>query len=262
MDPHDPIVLVATCEKETADMPRDLMGNVFGWWGGKADRGIVRVLPPDGVSFRFHFSQRRNKLTCRFLQTARQAYFTEIFEEITRPPPAKAFPIRSVDGTVLGHVPSISLNAKPAAPLPLAPPPPPREMTKDEKAAMAKHDLFILSELRRELRTMTQEISRNRQFKDFSRPLDPIEDLVEAIKTPMNLLIVFEKINAGEYWTPDEWLEDLQLIVDNWEVYAAEKGIPRKDALDVHTRVGFGRSRTQFIIVLVTGSESTGLRHG
>lgn len=84
---------------------------------------------------------------------------------------------------------------------------------------------------------MTQEISRNRSFKDFSRPLDPIEDVVDAIKTPMNLLIVFEKINAGEYWTADEWLEDLQLIVDNWTIFAAERGVPRKEALDMATRV-------------------------
>ncbi|KAI9002558.1 hypothetical protein DFJ74DRAFT_446097 [Hyaloraphidium curvatum] len=217
VDPHDPVVLVATAEGELGDLPEELLGRVFGVWpGAKEHRGVVAIGPPDAH--------------------ARQAYFAELIQEVTRPPPPKAFPIRALDSTLLGLVPAISRPQRRAEALPLAPPPPPRELTRDERSQIARHDAFILSELRRELRAMTQEIAKERQFKDFSRPLDPIEDVVEGISRPMNLLVVFEKINAGEYARPEEWLDDFRLMVDNWDIYAAAKGLSKREALDVATR--------------------------
>lgn len=60
-DPHDPIVILATSETELDEMPKDLMANVFGWYG-KGSRGIVKVDTPSPVSL-LRFSLLRSTKT-------------------------------------------------------------------------------------------------------------------------------------------------------------------------------------------------------
>ena len=105
--------------------------------------------------------------------------------------------------------------------LPKAPPPPARELGALEKAAIKEHDEAILRQLRMELRTITKELSKIRDFRDFCRPVarDLFPDYYEQIESPMDLLTISLKINQNEYSTAQEWAEDIDLIVDNTSAY-------------------------------------------
>jgi len=105
--------------------------------------------------------------------------------------------------------------------LPKAPPPPPREFTKEELDKIHEHDEYVLAELRRELRTMTKELRKDKELKVFCYPVDlsEAEDYLECIEHPMDFSKIDEKIDNREYNTPKEWYDDIELIVNNAMTY-------------------------------------------
>lgn len=105
--------------------------------------------------------------------------------------------------------------------LPIAPPPPPREFTEEELLKIREHDEYVLAELRRELRTMTKDLKKDKELKVFCYPVDITEatNYYEYIENPMDFTKIDNKIDNGEYNTPQDWYDDIELIVNNAKIY-------------------------------------------
>lgn len=73
--------------------------------------------------------------------------------------------------------------------LPLAPPPPPRQLSEVEKERLEKKEEATLRELRIFLREILAKMARNKLFYMFTRPVDveEVPDYREVIKQPMDL---------------------------------------------------------------------------
>ncbi|ORX44975.1 AAA-domain-containing protein [Piromyces finnis] len=151
-------------------------------------------------------------------------FFKNIIDEIKEKPKVKYIPIKSkITNKIIGlKSPKTEIFIKKENKvLPKAPPPPPREFTKDELDKIHEHDEYVLAELRRELRTMTKELRKDKELKVFCYPVDlsEAEDYLECIEQPMDFSKIDEKIDNREYNTPKEWYEDIELIVNNAMTY-------------------------------------------
>ena len=56
-----------------------------------------------------------------------------------------------------------------------------------------------------ELRTITRELSKMRQFRDF----------VKSESEGMDLTEITRKINEEEYFTPQDWVDDIEILVSS-----------------------------------------------
>lgn len=56
--------------------------------------------------------------------------------------------------------------------LPLAPPPPPRQLPEQERLYLEEQEEDVLRELRLFLRNVTERLTLDRRFKAFTRPVD------------------------------------------------------------------------------------------
>ncbi|KAG0338514.1 ATPase AAA domain-containing protein 2B [Podila humilis] len=125
----------------------------------------------------------------------------------------------------LGHPPSeFKMEVTPPKalePLRKAPPPAPRVLTVEEKRLLQEHDQYILRELRISLRSIVDELFKERKFKPFFRPVEAEEnvDYYDIVKNPMDLTTINDKINNHLYLEVNEFLEDIDLIVENATLY-------------------------------------------
>lgn len=73
--------------------------------------------------------------------------------------------------------------------LPVAPPPPPRQLSEVEKEQVEKREEATLRELRIFLREILAKLARNKLFYMFTRPVDlnEVPDYLDVIKQPMDL---------------------------------------------------------------------------
>ncbi|KAF9569579.1 ATPase AAA domain-containing protein 2B [Mortierella alpina] len=138
--------------------------------------------------------------------SSRARFFEPLLSDLTRPP--TDFKIRKVEPAQLEQ-------------LKKAPPPQPRVPTTEEKKLLREHDEYVLRELRISLRTVVDELFKERKFKPFFRPVEPEEfpDYYEIVKKPMDLTTVSDKINDFMYLDVKEFLSDIDLIADNTRLY-------------------------------------------
>uniref|UniRef100_A0A673A2D9 ATPase family AAA domain-containing protein 2 n=1 Tax=Sphaeramia orbicularis TaxID=375764 RepID=A0A673A2D9_9TELE len=101
--------------------------------------------------------------------------------------------------------------------LPVAPPRPPRQLTKDEIQRLEEQEEDTLRELRLFLRDVTNRLSQDKRFKAFTKPVDleEVPDYAEVIKKPMDLSTVLSNIDLHRYGTVKEFLQDVDLIWQN-----------------------------------------------
>lgn len=101
--------------------------------------------------------------------------------------------------------------------LPVAPSPPPRQLTQEEIKRLEEQEEATLRELRLFLRDVTNRLSQDKRFKAFTKPvdLDEVPDYAEVIKQPMDLSTVLTRIDLHKYGTVKEYLEDVDLIWQN-----------------------------------------------
>ncbi|KAI4892235.1 hypothetical protein NFI96_028198, partial [Prochilodus magdalenae] len=101
--------------------------------------------------------------------------------------------------------------------LPLAPPPPPRQLTESEQMQLEEQEEGTLRELRLFLRNITERLALDRRFKAFTKPVDieEVPDYCSVIKQPMDLSTVLTKIDMHSYVTVKEFLHDVDLIWKN-----------------------------------------------
>lgn len=101
--------------------------------------------------------------------------------------------------------------------LPVASPPPPRQLTKEEIQRLEEQEEGTLRELRLFLRDVTNRLSQDKRFKAFTKPVDleEVPDYAEVIKKPMDLSTVLSKIDLHQYGSVKEFLGDVDLIWQN-----------------------------------------------
>ncbi|XP_061597548.1 ATPase family AAA domain-containing protein 2-like [Cololabis saira] len=101
--------------------------------------------------------------------------------------------------------------------LPVAPPSPPRQLSKQERLRLEEQEEDVLRELRLFLRNVTEELTLDRRFKVFTKPVDTEEvpDYLEVIKKPMDLATLLTNIDEHKYVTVSEFVSDADLIWQN-----------------------------------------------
>ncbi|KAM9316920.1 ATPase family AAA domain-containing protein 2B [Gastrophryne carolinensis] len=104
--------------------------------------------------------------------------------------------------------------------LPLAPPPPPRQLSEVEKQRMEDHEENTLRELRLFLRDVTKRLATDKRFNIFSKP---VSDYLEVIREPMDLSTIMTKIDKHRYMTVRDFLLDVDLICSNALEYNPDK---------------------------------------
>ncbi|KAK2844231.1 hypothetical protein Q5P01_010890 [Channa striata] len=101
--------------------------------------------------------------------------------------------------------------------LPIASPPPPRQLSEEEIQKLLEQEEHTLRELRLFLRDVTNRLSQDKRFKAFTKPVDleEVPDYAEVITKPMDLSTVLSKIDLHQYGTVKEFLQDVDLIWQN-----------------------------------------------
>ncbi|XP_068611101.1 ATPase family AAA domain-containing protein 2-like [Brachionichthys hirsutus] len=101
--------------------------------------------------------------------------------------------------------------------LPVAPPPAPRQLTKEETQRLEEQEEDTLRELRLFLRDVTNRLSQDKRFKAFIKPVDleEVPDYAGVITKPMDLSTVLSKVDLHQYVTVKEFLHDVDLIWQN-----------------------------------------------
>ncbi|KAF6723229.1 ATPase family AAA domain-containing protein 2 [Oryzias melastigma] len=117
--------------------------------------------------------------------------------------------------------------------LPLAPLPPPRQMSEQERLILEEKEEDVLRDLRLFLRNIVETLLVDRRFKIFSKPVDieEVPDYMMVIKKPMDLSTLLTNIDEHKYSTIREFLADADLIWKNALEYN-----PDSDPLDRHIR--------------------------
>jgi len=87
------------------------------------------------------------------------------------------------------------------------------------------HDEDIVRQLCVELREIIATLTAKREFKVFCKPVDGFEfpDYYELVKKPMDLGRMKEKIDAGRYLLIEEFISDIDLIVQNAYIYNTDR---------------------------------------
>ncbi|KAG0040209.1 ATPase AAA domain-containing protein 2B [Podila clonocystis] len=181
LNPEDGILFLATSESPLDGLPITIRR-----WFLSSAKGRIELSKPEA------------KLRTKF--------FEAVLQDLSRPP--SDFKVKTT-------------SPKALEPLPKAPPPQPRVPTAEEKKLLKEHDMYILRELRISLRTIVDELFKERKFKPFFRPVEPEEsvDYYEIVKKPMDLTTITDKINDHKYLEVKEFLADIDQIVENATLY-------------------------------------------
>ncbi|KAG0223329.1 ATPase AAA domain-containing protein 2 [Actinomortierella wolfii] len=181
LSPEDRILLLATSETPFEDLPLACQ--------------------------RLFMTSAESTFTLAYPDTkSREEFFRPVLEDI----------IRSPRDFMPPSTPTHALEK-----LKKAPPPQPRVPTAEEKKLLREHDAYIFRELRISLRTIVDELFKERKFKPFFRPVEPEEsvDYYEIVKKPMDLTTINEKVDNHAYLTVKDFLVDIDQIVENASLY-------------------------------------------
>lgn len=101
--------------------------------------------------------------------------------------------------------------------LPLAPAPPPRQLSEREKEQIERKEEATLRELRIFLREILAKMARNKLFYMFTRPVDikEVPDYLDVIRQPMDLETMMTKIDQYAYESAKDFLADIEQICSN-----------------------------------------------
>ncbi|XP_078611325.1 ATPase family AAA domain-containing protein 2-like isoform X2 [Branchiostoma floridae x Branchiostoma japonicum] len=131
----------------------------------------------------------------------RRAYLQQLLlEQATTPPPRKKQAVSRM-----------------LEPLPVAPPPEPRQLSQKELQAIHQFEESIFRELRLFLRDVLTRLAQDKRFKIFCNPvnIEEVPDYLEVIKTPMDLSTMMTKIDKHCYENTSEFMTDLNLVCSN-----------------------------------------------
>ncbi|XP_019638886.1 PREDICTED: ATPase family AAA domain-containing protein 2-like isoform X1 [Branchiostoma belcheri] len=131
----------------------------------------------------------------------RRAYLQQLLlEQATTPPPKRKQTVSRM-----------------LEPLPVAPPPEPRQLSQKELQAIHQFEESIFRELRLFLRDVLTRLAQDKRFKIFCNPvnIEEVPDYLEVIKTPMDLSTMMTKIDKHCYENTSEFMTDLNLVCSN-----------------------------------------------
>ena len=102
-------------------------------------------------------------------------------------------------------------------PLPKAPPPSPKPVSKEENLRQTHEEDRYIRTLRMEMRAFVEQLLRDRKYKVFWEPVDPAEaeDYYEIIKEPMDISKIAAQVDKGMYPTVLAMVRDFDLMVKN-----------------------------------------------
>ncbi|KAF9935220.1 hypothetical protein FBU30_006305 [Linnemannia zychae] len=182
LNPDDRILFLATSEIPLQDLPIAVRR-----WFVSSVKGRIELSKPD--------------------QASRKAFFETLIVDLGRPP--TDFQLKS------------TMNTKAHETLKKAPPPQPRVPTAEEKKLLKEHDQYVLRELRISLRSIVEELFKERRFKPFFRPVEPEDfpDYYQIVKKPMDLTTINDKVDDRMYLDVKEFLADIDQIVENTSLY-------------------------------------------
>ncbi|KAK3830173.1 MAG: P-loop containing nucleoside triphosphate hydrolase protein [Linnemannia elongata] len=182
LNPEDRILFLATSETPLKDLPVTVRR-----WFVSSVKGRVELSKPDRAS--------------------REAFFETLVVDLARPP---------TDFHIKSSTPTTTIE-----PLKKAPPPQPRVPTTEEKKLLKEHDQYVLRELRISLRSIVEELFKERRFKPFFRPVEPEEfpDYYQIVKKPMDLTTMNDKVDDRMYLEVKEFLADVDQICENTALY-------------------------------------------
>ncbi|KAF9903890.1 ATPase AAA domain-containing protein 2B [Linnemannia zychae] len=183
LNPEDRILFLATSETPLQDLPVTVRR-----WFVSSVKGRVELTKPDRAS--------------------REAFFETLVVDLARPPTDFELKTSTTDPAQ-------------SEPLKKAPPPQPRVPTAEEKKLLKEHDQYVLRELRISLRSIVEELFKERRFKPFFRPVEPEEfpDYYQIVKKPMDLTTINDKVDDRMYLEVKEFLADVDQIVENTSLY-------------------------------------------
>ncbi|UYV69756.1 ATAD2B [Cordylochernes scorpioides] len=132
------------------------------------------------------------------LRERREFFMPLLLRELLRPPPELAS---------AKHYPAL-----PEAPLPKPAPPSAAELE-----SLQKEEEKVMRDLRVFLRTILAKLMRDRKFVLFVKPVSPEDapDYLEVVKNPMCLNVIRCKIDHKQYWSVQDFLNDIDLIYCN-----------------------------------------------
>jgi hypothetical protein len=95
----------------------------------------------------------------------------------------------------------------------------------EELTELSPQEEQVLRKLRHELRGVIDELRKDRTYKDFIRPVstDRMPDYYDIVTNPMTLSMMYLKINSELYWTPRDFLADIDLILQNARLYNGDE---------------------------------------
>lgn len=191
LDPNSPVFLLATSNVVFDQLPESLMA-VFSHYR----KEIFELCPPSAES--------------------RREFFRPLLIDacLRAPKPPRVRP-------------------KTPPPLPKAPTPPPTPMTEEQAKKLFEQEERTLRELRIFLRDMCKKLANNRLFFMFTKPVDieEVPDYTEIIKQPMDLETMMNKVDFHRYECARDFLDDIELIVQNALEYN-----PAKTSVDKQIR--------------------------
>ncbi|KAI4468299.1 aaa domain-containing [Holotrichia oblita] len=175
LDPNSPILLLATANDIYSNLPQEIQ-NVFSSYRNE----IYELTTPTEEQRRNFF---RPLLTDSCLKQPRSPRFRP------KTPPS----------------------------LPRAPTPAPAPLSEAQKQKVFETEEHTLRELRIFLREICKKLANNRLFYMFTKPVDTEEvpDYPTIIKQPMDLETMMTKVDFHQYECAKDFLNDIELIVQN-----------------------------------------------
>ncbi|KAJ8525657.1 hypothetical protein ON010_g15457 [Phytophthora cinnamomi] len=150
-------------------------------------------------------------------KTARLTHFQQIFNSLAAPP--------SVQKTK--RTKNEKLEVLPLAPLP--PAPSIIDLNPEEQQKRKDRDLHFLRELRIFLSQVLDYCYSQRVYTPFYVPVDPeaVPNYYLIVKRPMDLSTMRDKLNDEEYTCFEQFMDDIQLIVRNANVFNPKRSRTR-----------------------------------
>ncbi|KAG6616572.1 ATPase family AAA domain-containing protein 2 [Phytophthora cinnamomi] len=150
-------------------------------------------------------------------KTARLTHFQQIFNSLATPP--------SVQKTKRAK--NEKLEVLPLAPLP--PAPSIIDLNPEEQQKRKDRDLHFLRELRIFLSQVLDYCYSQRVYTPFYVPVDPeaVPNYYLIVKRPMDLSTMRDKLNDEEYTCFEQFMDDIQLIVRNANVFNPKRSRTR-----------------------------------
>lgn len=101
--------------------------------------------------------------------------------------------------------------------LPKAPPPPPKPPSAEENMQKVLTEDRFIRRLRMEMRAFVENLLRDRRYKAFWNPVDPLSapDYYDIIKSPMDISKIASHIDLGKYPTVLAMVNDFEILVRN-----------------------------------------------